>query len=334
MIRLANPWALSLLIFVPLLAYLVSRFEIRMHGSFRFSNKDLIDGLKPSLRVRLNHRIVYLRALCLVLLVLAMARPQSAIEKTRVYIEGIDIVLAVDTSTSMQAMDFEIKGRRVNRLEVVMDVVEEFIEKRPNDRIGMVAFAGNAYTVCPLTLDHNWLEKNLERVKIGMIKDGTAIGSAISASLNRLKDTESKEKIIILLTDGRNNAGRISPMIAAEAAHALGVRIYTIGAGTKGMAPFPVKDMFGKTVLRPVEIEIDEKLLREIADATGGMYFRATDTKSLGKIYDKIDELEKTPMEETGYNIYKELFGFLLIPGLILLLLEMILSNTVLRRVP
>lgn len=275
------------------------------------------------------------RAFSLVLLVLALARPQSAIEKTKIFVEGIDIVLAVDTSGSMRAMDFEIKGKKVDRLEVVKNVVRDFIERRPNDRIGMVAFSANAYTVCPLTLDHDWLEKNIDRVKIGMIKkDGTAIGSAISASLNRIKDTEAKEKIIILLTDGRNNAGRVSPKLAAEAALALGVRVYTIGAGTKGLAPYPVKDMFGKTVLRPVEIEIDEKLLREIADMTGGMYFRATDTQSLEKIYEKIDKLEKTPMEETGYNVYKELFGFVLIPGLALLLLEVILANTWLRRIP
>jgi len=185
-----------------------------------------------------------------------------------------------------------------------------------------------------LTLDHDWLEKNLERINIGMMEDGTAVGSAISASLNRLKDVETKEKIIILLTDGRNNAGRISPLIAAEAAKALGVKIYTIGAGTKGLAPYPVQDMFGNVALRSVKIDIDEDLLKKIAKETGGMYFRATDTSSLKDIYDEIDKLETTPMEETGYNVYKQLFPFVLIPALALLLLEVILSNTWLRRMP
>ncbi|MBU0682737.1 MAG: VWA domain-containing protein, partial [Candidatus Omnitrophica bacterium] len=216
----------------------------------------------------------------------------------------------------------------------VKNVLSDFVPKRPNDRIGMVAFAALAYTVCPLTLDHDWLEKNLERVNIGMIEDGTAVGSAITAALNRVKDSPAKEKIIILLTDGRNNAGRISPIAAAEAAKALGVKIYTIGAGTKGLAPYPVQDMFGNTVLRSVRIDMDEDLLKKIAEETGGEYFRATDTASLKKIYAKIDKLETTPIEESGYNIYRELFMFLLVPGLLLLVLETVLSNTLLRRIP
>ena len=334
MIRLANPWILVLLALIPPVIYLRGRFETRLQSSLRFSDRDLVKGLKPSLRMALERKLIYLRAACLALLIIASARPQDTIEKTKIYVEGIDIVLAVDTSTSMRAMDFEMYGRRVDRLEVVKEVVSDFVTRRPNDKIGMVAFSAMAYTVCPLTLDHTWLEKNLERVKIGMIEDGTAIGSAITASLNRLKDTEAKEKIVILLTDGRNNAGRISPLAAAEAAAALGIRIYTIGAGTKGLAPYPVKDMFGNVELRPVQIEIDEKLLREIADTTGGMYFRATDTRSLKNIYNEIDQLEKTPMEEEGYNIYKELFGFILIPALVLLLLEVVLSNTFFRRIP
>ncbi len=332
--RLANPLILVLCILIPVLVYLVRKFEERTRSSFRFSNQELVKGLKPSLRSVLSGKLIYLRAASLLLIILAASRPQSIIGETHVLTEGIDIVLAVDVSTSLRAMDFEISGKRVDRLEAVKGVVADFIEKRPNDRIGMVAFAALAYTACPLTLDHAWLEKNLERVRIGMIEDGTAIGSAISAALNRVKGTEVKEKIIILLTDGRNNAGRITPATAAEAAAALGCRIYTIGAGTKGFAPFPVKDMFGNTVLKPVRIDIDEGLLRKIAGTTDGMYFRATDTASLKNIYDEIDKLEKTPMEETGYNIYRELFGFFLIPGLVLVLLEVILSNTWLRRLP
>jgi len=334
MIRLANPWILLACLLIPPVVYLAGAFARNMRSSLRFSNQDLTGDLKPSLRVRLSGKLVYLRVMSLILIILAAARPQSVLEETRIYIEGIDIVLDVDVSTSMRAMDFEIRGKRVNRLAIVKKVVSDFIQKRVNDRIGVVAFSGLAYTVCPLTLDHDWLEKNIERVRIGMIEDGTAIGSAITAALNRLKDTETEEKIIILLTDGRNNAGRISPLVAAEAAAAMGVRIYTIGAGTKGLAPYPVEDMFGNVVLRPVQIDIDEKLLKEIAEVTGGAYFRATDTESLKGIYERIDKLEKTPMEETGYNIYKELFGFVLIPGLALLLLEVFLFNTFFRRIP
>ncbi|MBD3296730.1 MAG: VWA domain-containing protein [Candidatus Omnitrophica bacterium] len=332
--QFGSPWMLLLLFSVPVLVYLVSKRDRKTRSSFRFPSRELADGLRPTWRVRGAGTLKYLKAAGLVLIVLALARPQASIEKTRVYIEGIDIVLAVDVSSSMRAMDFRVKGERVNRLQVVKDVVSDFIGKRTNDRIGLVAFSALAYTVCPLTLDHDWLEKNLERVRIGMIEDGTAIGSAISAAVNRLRDTEAKEKIVILLTDGRNNAGRISPLAAAEAARALGIKIYTIGAGTKGLAPYPMKDTRGNTVVRPVEIRIDDELLKKIAETTDGRYYRATDTRSLVQIYDEIDKLEKTRMEQTGYNLYRELFGYFLIPGLILLLCEMVLSNTVFRRIP
>ena len=334
MIRFADPWVLVLAVLVPLLIYLSKKLEGRNFSSVRFSDKALIAGARLSPRMALAKNMVYFRALGILLLVIALARPQKAIGETKVFMEGIDIVLGVDCSGSMRAMDFEMNGRRVDRLEVVKKVVGDFVEKRPGDRVGMVAFSAIPFSVCPLTLDHDWLEQNLERVKIGMIKDGTAIGSAITAALNRLKDTKSKDKIIILLTDGRNNSGKISPITAAEAAKALGVRIYAIGAGTRGLAPYPVPDMFGNIVLRPVEIEIDEDLLRKIADTTGGKYYRATDTKSLEEIYSEIDKLEKTPMEETGYNRFNELFYYLLIPGLAIILIEVLLSNTYLRRLP
>ena len=334
MIHFANPWVLAACLLVIPFVYIFKFFRKRGTSSLRFSNGTLVNDLKPTWKIALSQKMMYLRAGCLVFLIVAAARPQSVTEETKIYIEGVDIVLAVDVSSSMRAMDFEMRGGRIDRLEAVKYVVEDFIQRRPNDKIGMVAFSALAYTICPITLDHSWLEKNLERVKIGMIEDGTAIGSAITASLNRMKDTESKEKIIILLTDGRNNAGRISPMVASEAARALGVRIYTIGAGTKGMAPYPVKDMYGNTVLKPVEIQIDEELLQKIAETTGGEYFRATDTKELENIYDRIDQLEKTPIEESGYNVYEELFPFFLFPGICLLFLEIFLVNTFLRRIP
>lgn len=332
--RFAAPLALILAALIPVVVFVFRMIERERSASLRFSTKDLISGIKPSFKIKLRSKLIYLRALALLLLVLALARPQSMLEETKRYVEGIDIVLAVDISTSMKAMDFELKGRRVDRLEALKHVVRSFIKKRTSDRMALVAFAGVAYTACPLTLDHDWLETNLERVRIGMIEDGTAIGTAIVASLNRLKDTTSKEKIIILLTDGRNNAGRISPLVAAETAKTMGVTVYTIAMGTEGMAPYPFQDRFGNVVLQPVEIAIDEKLLKEIADKTGGVYFRGTDTASLEKIYTEIDKLEKTPIEETGYNIYNELFGYLLIPAIFLVLLEIFLANTFLRRIP
>jgi Ca-activated chloride channel family protein len=234
----------------------------------------------------------------------------------------------------MLAEDFTIAGRRYNRLEVVKGVVEDFIKKRTSDRIGMVAFAAHAYTVCPLTLDYDWLAENLKRVRIGSIEDGTAIGSAISSSLNRLRTTEAKTKIIILLTDGVNNAGKISPVTAAEAAGALGIKIYTIGAGTKGLAPYPMRGPWGQIVYQDVKIEIDEDTLKKIAEKTGAKYFRATDTKSLREIYSEIDLMEKTPIEEIGFMEYKELFSKFLLTGLAFLLLELVLSNTILRKLP
>jgi Ca-activated chloride channel homolog len=333
-LRFAFPWALILSALIPLIVYAYEKMGSKNSGAIRFSNKDLIAGIKDSLRVKMRKKLIYLRALALLLLIFAVARPQSMLEETKRYVEGIDIVLAVDVSTSMRAMDFELKGKKVDRLEALKFVVKNFIGKRSFDRMALVAFAGVAYTVCPLTLDHDWLEHNLERVRIGMVEDGTAIGTAIMASLNRLKDSDSKEKVIILLTDGRNNAGRISPLVAADAAKAMGVTVHTIGMGTKGMVPYPFQDRFGNVILQPVEIPIDEKLLKDIADKTGGVYFAGDDTASLERIYAEIDRLEKTAIEETGYNIYKELFGYFLFPAMLLVLLELFLANTFLRRIP
>jgi len=302
--------------------------------SLRFSSEELLKDLRPSLKVSLSRNIIFLRAAAAVLMIFALAGPRSALKESKVQTEGIDIVLAVDVSGSMLAEDFELKGKRQNRLSVVKEVVKDFISARKNDRIGLVAFAGRAYTVCPLTLDYSWLLKNLERVDVGIIEDGTAIGSGIASSLNRLKATEAKSKIIILLTDGVNNAGEILPQTAAQAAQALGIKVYTIGAGTKGFAPYPVKGFFGNTVYRSVKIEIDEDILKDIASKTKARYYRAVDAESLKNIYQQIDRLEKTPVEDKGYSEYKELFFLFLIPAVLLLFLEIILSNTVLRKLP
>lgn len=329
---LQDPW---ILILIPVAAA-VLLFSIKgeRQPALRFSTGSLLSGLKPTLKLRLLRGIIFLRMLAVFLIISAMARPQLMLQESRIETEGIDIVLAVDTSTSMLAEDFELGGKRENRLEVVRDVVKNFISNRKSDRMGIVAFAAHAYTVAPLTLDYGWLMQNLERVKIGMIEDGTAIGSGLSTALNRLKDSEAKGKVVILLTDGRNNAGRISPLTAADAARALNIKVYTIGAGTDGLAPYPAKDFFGNTVYRQVKIEIDEDTLKKIAQKTKALYYRATDTKSLRNIYDEIDRIEKTPIEEKGYTEYKELFHLFLIPALVLLLMEFILKNTVLRRIP
>ena len=302
--------------------------------SVLFPSRDLFRNSRQTFRVQASRAVVILRIAALVLIVLALSRPQSVIQETKIETEGIDIVLAIDTSSSMLAEDFTLGGKRENRLEVVKDVVKDFISNRQSDRIGLVAFASRAYTVSPLTLDYDWLAQNLDRVKIGLIKDGTAIGSGISLALKRLKDTGAKSKVVILLTDGRNNTGRISPFTAAEAAEALRIKVYTIGAGTKGLAPYPAKDIFGNLAYRSVKIDIDDESLRRIAEKTGAEYFRATDTKSLRDIYQQIDEMEKTLIEESGYMEHKELFPFFLIPGLALLFLEIVLRNTVVRRIP
>ncbi|MBF0494813.1 MAG: VWA domain-containing protein, partial [Candidatus Omnitrophica bacterium] len=275
-----------------------------------------------------------LKFLAILLVIVGAARPQKLLRDSEVSIEGIDIVLALDTSGSMRALDFEMNGRRYDRLTVVKKVVDDFIKKRPNDRIAMLAFASAAYTICPLTLDHDWLSLNLDRVGMGMIEDGTAIGSAIASALNRLQGSKIKSKIIILLTDGRNNAGITSPLTAAEAAKALGVKIYTIGAGALGQAPFPVKDQFGNTAIEMIDIEIDEDLLKNIAQVTGGKYYRATDMVTLQNIYKEIDSLEKTKIEEIKYLSVEELYKYFLYPALLIFLFVILLSETVFRRIP
>jgi len=219
-------------------------------------------------------------------------------------------------------------------LSIVKQVVKEFIDDRPNDHIGMVAFAGRAYVASPLTLDHDWLERNLDRIRVGLIEDGTALGSGLGTAVNRLRDPKAKSRVVVLLTDGVNNVWKVQPMDAAKAAKEFGVRVYTIGAGTQGVAPMPVV-MGGQVVgYQPMQVEIDEALLKQIADATGGQYFRATDTDSLRKIYRQIDKLEKREIETVKYEEWRELFPWFLMPGLGCLLLVATLENTRLRRLP
>lgn len=305
-----------------------------LSSGFKFSSEELVRDLKPTFKLLLSQKIIYLRLIAVALIILALARLQSPVVDSKITTEGVDIVLALDSSTSMLAEDFKINGKRESRVEVIKEVVRNFIHGMKNNRMAIVTFAARAYTVCPLTLDYNWLVTNLQRVRSGMLEDGTAVGSGIATSLNRLKNSKAKSKVIILLTDGRNNLGKISPLTAAEAAKALKVKIYTIGAGGKGPVPYPVRDFFGNKVYQQIEIDLDEETLTKIAAITGAKFYRATDTESLREIYGEIDKLEKTPMQEKGYLQYHELFPLFLIPGILLLILEVFLSNTVLRKVP
>ena len=326
---------LILLLIVVILPPLVY-FYLRRKGTNQvlFPSLETLKKLKPSFFQRYKYILIVLRSAAIVLLVVALARPQYGNERTRVTTEGIDIVLAVDVSGSMLAEDFEMGGKRYNRLYVIRQVVKDFIQRRTNDRIGLVVFAGRAYTQCPMTLDYGMLLQLLENVEIGMIEDGTAIGSAISSSVDRLRGTKAKSKVVILLTDGRNNAGEIDPFTSAEIAKTFGIKIYTIGAGTKGLAPFPAVDLFGNKVMRQVKIDIDDESLTEIAKITDGTYYRATDTESLKEIYSQIDKLEKTESEVSHYTEYNELFPYFLLPAFGLLLFELGLTKTRFRKIP
>jgi len=267
------------------------------------------------------------------MLIIALARPQSGTKASEVLTEGIDIMLCLDTSGSMQALDFKWKNERHNRLEVVKKVVSDFIKGRTNDRIGMVVFGEEAFTQCPLTLDYGVLLNFLEQVEIGMAGDSTAVGSALATCVNRLKERKSKSKVIILLTDGRNNAGSINPQTAAEIAKTFDIKVYTVGVGTEGEVPFLVDTIFGKKYMYQ-RVDLDEETLKEIAAITGGSYFKATNTETLEEIYKKIDQLEKTKVEVKEYMEYEELFGWFLLAGLLCILLEVILRNTRFRKIP
>lgn len=318
--RFLYPELLWLLLLLPLLALMRGR-----RGSapaLLFSSTSLAARVAGSKKARPGLVKTGLRLLTLALLILALARPQLGNTTTEIKASGIDILLAVDVSGSMNAMDFKLQGKVANRLAVVKEVVAEFISARPNDRIGLIAFGGRPYLVSPLTLDHNWLHKRLESLAIGMVEDGTAIGSAIGSGTNRLRNRRAKSRILILLTDGINNAGRIPPLVAAEAAQALGIKIYTIGVGTIGEVPMPVVDRFGRKQMRMARVDLDEKTLSKVAEMTGAQYFRATDTKSLSRIYEDINAMETTTRTIKKFEHYRELFPYLVLVAMVLLSLE------------
>ena len=308
----------------------------RQAAAVRFSNIRPLQRLKPSTTLILRRLFQGLRLLTVALLMLAMARPQTGRTQTQVRTEGIDIVLVIDTSGSMQALDLDSNRRiseRRNRLEVVKEVVEEFVQKRDNDQLGLVVFGAEAFTQCPLTLDHGIVATFMDRIEIGMAGDATAIGTAVGTAVKRLRDSEAKSKVIILLTDGRSNAGSLSPTKAAEVAATFDIKIYTIGAGGRDKAPFIVDSFFGKQVVYQ-DVEIDDKTLTEVARLTGGRYFRAEDEQALLKIYEEIDKLEKTEITMSSYMEYNEQFRWFVIPALALLLLEVLLLGTRFRKLP
>ncbi len=327
-VTFAYPHFLYLLLLLPLILLWYWRHNKKRSPAITYSNLELFDGLKKTLRERLRHLPFFLRLLGLGFLIIALARPQSFSSGENVYTEGIDVAMLLDISGSMLAEDF-----KPNRLEAAKDVIDEFVSGRTTDKIGLVVFASESFTQCPLTIDYPVLRGLLKEIKSGIIEDGTAIGTAIANGVNRLKDSEAKSKVIILLTDGVNNSGEIDPITAAQIAKKFGIRIYTVGVGTIGEAPYPFQTPFGKRY-QMVPVEIDEKVLNEVAEITDGKYFRATDNKKLEEIYNIIDTMEKTRVEITSYRKAKELFYGWLAAGFLIVLLELILSRTYLRKLP
>jgi Ca-activated chloride channel family protein len=305
-------------------------FKRRRAPSIRYSDVNLVRRLKPTFRLKERHILPVLRALAIVFLAFALARPQSGRKGQEISTEGIDIMLVLDISGSMRAEDFKPQ----NRLHVAKQVIKEFIEGRHNDRIGLVVFSKQSFTQCPLTMDYGVLYSFLDKVDFGMIEDGTAIGLAIANAVNRLRESDAKSKIIILLSDGRNNAGEIDPITAAQTAKAMNIKIYTIGAGKPGTAPYPVDDpIFGRRYVY-IENEIDEPTLKRIAQITGGEYFRAKDEKALAHIYQQISQMEQTEIKVREYLRYNELFSKYAFLGLAFLLVEIVLAGTRYRKIP
>lgn len=329
--RFAQPYFLALLLLLPL--WLWAQRSARLRVSLRFPHAAALRALPRTWALRLQPLLPVLALSGLALCIVALARPQSGLNQRRITANTIDIVLAIDVSTSMEAVDFSEQNRERNRLQAVIDVADAFIRGRPADRIGLIAFAAQPLTHSPLTLDHGWLLQRLHDLKTRQLPDGTAIGSAIASAANRLRSSEAKSRIIILLTDGIQNAGDISPAQAATLAESLGIRLYTIGAGAEGPVLLPMTDPFGRRVYNRVLMPIDDALLTRIAETTGGRHFRARDAGQLKDIFEEIDRLERTEIELTEYTQYDELFLPIAAAGLALLLLERLLAAGRLGRV-
>lgn len=327
-ITFAYPWVLYTLAILPLMFIWYWYRGRKKEPSINYSSLNIFNKIPANWKELLRHLPFILRCIAVGLLIVALARPQSFSSGENIYTEGIDIAMVLDISGSMLAEDF-----KPNRLGAAKNVIDEFIQGRTTDRIGLVIFSREAFTQCPLTVDYLVLRNLLKDIKSGMIEDGTAIGNAIANGVNRLKDSNAKSKVLILLTDGINNAGEVNPVSAAQIAKSFDIRIYTIGVGTRGEAPYPVQTPFGlKYQMMPVEI--DEAVLKEIATITNGQYFRATNNKTLSQIYAEIDQMEKTRVEVTSYRNAKELFYSWLLGGLLILFFEVGLSRSLLRRLP
>lgn len=330
MIRFASPWILAGLALIPAIALWRWRAYRRGRSSIRFPDLKLLDGIRPSLATRLRNTPFVLTLAGLTLVMLALARPQSGSTHEEVLTRGIDIVISLDNSTSMAAEDFKPR----NRLAVAKESVRQFVEGRKNDRIGLVVFAGRGYTRCPLTLDYNVLGELVDRVEMATQDEGTAIGMGIVMALNRLRDSDAKSRVIVLLTDGRSNRGEIDPTTAAELAKTLGVKVYAVGIGTRGEAPYPIQDPFlGKRYVY-LRADVDDETLTRVAETTGGKYFRATDPQALTAILEQIDSMETTEIKVRHYVRYAELFPWLVTPALVIMLGAGLLSGTRLMRIP
>ena len=325
MYRFEDPQILILILAVPALLYVYISRRRHRSGAIRYSDVESLRQADVRHTGRNRHVLFALRVFALAALVVAFARPQTGITKETVSAEGIDIILAMDVSSSMLAEDLE-----PNRLEAVKAVAVEFVEGRRDDRIGLVVFAAEAFTQVPLTLDYSVVTDLLGQMEVGMIEDGTAVGMGLATAVKRLQASDAESQVVILLTDGRNNTGEIGPVTAGQMAQALGVRVYTIGAGGQGLARIPV----GGRRYANVEVDIDEASLQEVAETTGGRYFRATDRQGLSQVYEEIDALETTEIEVENFTSYGELFHYPLAAGLLLLLLEVGLGQSVLRTLP
>lgn len=328
-IEFAHPnYFYFLLLLVPVIAWYVYK-QYSMQATIQVSTVEPLLHTPKTIRNYLRHLPAILRSMVFILLVFILARPQSTNRWENVTTEGIDIVLALDISSSMLAQDF-----KPDRLEASKDVAIEFISGRPNDRIGLVVFSAESFTQCPLTTDRAVLINLFKDIKSGMIEDGTAIGVGLTNAITRLKDSDAISKVIILLTDGVNNQGSIDPLTAAELAKSFGIRVYTIGVGSMGTAPYPVQDVFGRTFLRDIPVEIDEATLQQIADMTNGKYFRATNNQKLREIYAEIDKLERSKIDVKEFSKKQEEYLWFAIAAAILLLIELLLRYTVLRKIP
>ena len=329
-ITFAHPWVFWFLLAIPLLTFWYVWNLPRSTGQMKVSTTGYLKGMRSSSKEWLRHSLFVMRMLVIALLLAVLARPQSRSSYKNVSKEGIDIVLTLDISASMLAQDF-----KPNRLDASKEVAQEFIDKRPNDRIGLVIFSGESFTQCPLTTDQAVLKNMFVSVKTGIIADGTAIGMGLATAVNRIKQSQAKSKVVILMTDGVNNAGSVAPLTAAEIAKTFGVRVYTIGVGTRGKALSPVAVYpNGLYQYDYVDVEIDEKMLTDIADITGGKYYRATDRAKLEEIYNDIDKLEKTKIEERSFTKKAEHYRPFALAAAILLALEILLRYTVFRKIP